>query len=146
MKTLASLEKYSQYHLVVLRVGLGLFMFFGWGMGKLTAGPERWEKLGGAMATYGIDFLPTFWGFMATFAESIAALLIVVGLFTRYNAFLLGFTMLTVILSRHTEDIMAMKLGALGTPFYVLLICVALILTGAGSVWNLEKKLFGKEY
>jgi putative oxidoreductase len=145
-KGLSPLEKYAHYHIVILRIGLGLFMFFGWGLDKLSGGQELWAKLGGAMSTYGITFAPSLWGFMATFAESIAALCIAVGLFTRYGALLLGFTMLTVLLSRHTGDIAAFNLKPFATPFFILLMSVVLLLTGAGKIWNLEKKLFGKEH
>lgn len=146
MKISAFFEKYSSYHIAVLRIGTGLFMFFTWGLGKLLAGPERWERLGGAMAAYGITIFPTFWGFMAMFSQTFAALMIAVGLFTRYNAMLLGFTFLTIIVSGHINDILTGNFAEFGTSFYILLCCITLILSGGGEKLNLERKLFGKEF
>jgi putative oxidoreductase len=76
-----------------LRFTLGLMMALAHGYGKITAGPELWGKVGGAMGIFGITFAPVFWGFMAAFAESIAALAVAAGVFTRYSAALVAFTM-----------------------------------------------------
>jgi len=80
--------------LLLMRVGFGgLMMNHGWD--KVAGGPEKWKGLGGwAMGTLGIDFLPTFWGFMAAFAEFFGAFGVLIGLFTRLNASLAAFTML----------------------------------------------------
>jgi putative oxidoreductase len=77
------LDKYRDLGLLFLRAAVGLYMAFGHGLGKITAGTERWAELGGTMGLLGINFLPTFWGFMAAFAEFICALLVVVGFVTR---------------------------------------------------------------
>ncbi|TNE87027.1 MAG: DoxX family protein [Deltaproteobacteria bacterium] len=63
------------------------------GWGKLMGGPEKWEKLGGAMESLGITFAPTFWGFCAASAESVGAALVVVGLLTRPAAASVAFTL-----------------------------------------------------
>ena len=46
------------------------------------------------MGAIGITFLPVFWGFMAALAETLGALLLAIGLFTRYALALLLFTMI----------------------------------------------------
>ncbi len=81
--------------LLVLRLGVGFGFIWYHGWAKLAGGPERWAALGGAMSSVGLGFLPfpEFWGFMAAFAESAAALLFAAGLFFRPAAFLLAFTM-----------------------------------------------------
>jgi putative oxidoreductase len=81
--------------LLVLRLGFGLAFIWFHGWDKITAGPERWEMLGGNMANYGITFWPSLWGFLASIAESVAAVLIAVGFLFRPASFLLAFTMLT---------------------------------------------------
>jgi putative oxidoreductase len=79
--------------LLVIRVGVGVaFMTHGWP--KITGGPDKWAKLGGAMRHVGIDFMPTFWGFMASFAEFAGGLALALGLLFVPAAGLLAFTML----------------------------------------------------
>jgi len=78
--------------LLVLRVGLGAMMLFH-GVPKLLGGPQKWEKLGGAMTHVGIDVWPTVWGFAAALTETLGAVLLAVGLLTRLNASLLLATM-----------------------------------------------------
>ena len=52
------------------------------------AGTGRWYIFGrGLSDLLGLDFLSIPLGFMASFAESIAALLIIVGWYTRPSAF-----------------------------------------------------------
>ena len=85
--------KLRDFGLLLLRLGAGLFMFIGHGWGKIVAGPEQWEGLGGTMELIGITFLPVVWGFMAALAESVAAVLLAVGFLTRTAALLLIGTM-----------------------------------------------------
>jgi len=79
--------------LLVIRVGVGLSLLIFHGFGKISGGPETWERVGGAMGNLGITFLPAMWGFFAAFAESVCPLLIVLGVLTRPAAALLAFTM-----------------------------------------------------
>jgi len=66
--------------LMIIRLGLGIaFMIHGAPI--LMGGPEKWQVLGGAMGYLGINFLPTFWGFMAAFSEFFGALFLILGLF-----------------------------------------------------------------
>lgn len=91
-------EKNLDLGLLVLRVFIGASMLIFHGWGKLTGGPERWEGLGGAMASFGITFAPVFWGFMAAFAESVCSLLVILGFRIRFAAGLLAFTMLVAVI------------------------------------------------
>lgn len=93
MAMFAKLGRFNDFALLVLRVGLG-FMMVLHGYPKLFAGPEKWGKLGGAMANMGITYAPEFWGFMAAFSESIGGALLILGLLFRPAAILLFFTML----------------------------------------------------
>lgn len=87
------LDKYRDTGLLFLRAAVGLYMAFGHGLGKITAGAGRWAELGGTMELIGISFLPTFWGFMAAFAEFVCALLVVAGFLTRPALLLLVINM-----------------------------------------------------
>ena len=75
-------------------------MFYYHGFAKITAGTDRWERLGSRLSEFiGLDFLSIPLGFMASFSESIAALFIMVGIFIRPSSFLLIFTMIVASLS-----------------------------------------------
>lgn len=90
--TWRGLGRWQDVGLLVMRVGLGLGMVaHGWP--KPWGGPAKWEALGGAMASVGITFLPTFWGLCAALAEVFGGLLLAVGLATRPAAAALAFTM-----------------------------------------------------
>ncbi len=94
------MDRYRDLGLLIIRLGIGISVLAFHGWGKITAGPERWEKLGGEMAHFGIRFLPTFWGLMAALAESLGSVLIILGLLFRPAAGVLAFTMLVAVL-RH---------------------------------------------
>jgi len=85
--------------LLILRLGFGFELIYFHGWSKLMAGPERWERVGGAMANIGIGFAPTFWGFMAALTETLGAILFAAGLFFRPVSLLLAFTMLIAMIS-----------------------------------------------
>ncbi len=87
------LSKYTDAGLLVFRLGFGLGFLFFHGWDKLVGGPERWQGVGSAMSSLGIDFGHTFWGFLAAFSESIGGLMIAAGLFYRPIVMLLAFTM-----------------------------------------------------
>lgn len=120
--------------LLVIRLGIGLSMFLFHGYGKITGGPERWKGIGAQMANLGIDFMPTFWGFMAAFSESVGSILLILGLFFRPVAAMLAFTMLVAV-TRHLslpED--ASGAGWKGASHALELGCIylGLLLTGPG--------------
>ena len=94
------INKYQDLGLLVLRLGVGgaYVLIHGWP--KISGGPERWARIGGAMEVFGIEFLPAVWGFMAAFAEFFGGLCIVLGLFFRPACLLLATTMF-VATTRH---------------------------------------------
>ena len=87
--------------LLIARVGLGA-MFIFHGFPKLVGGPERWEKTGRAMKVIGVDFWPTFWGFMAGVAEFAGGLFLMLGMFHTTFCLLLAFTMIIASLKHYT--------------------------------------------
>lgn len=79
--------------LLILRIGIGgMFLFHG--VPKLLGGPARWEKVGSALGAFGIDFAPTFWGFMAAVAEAGGGLCLALGVAFRPALALLLTTMI----------------------------------------------------
>jgi putative oxidoreductase len=84
---------YKDIGILIGRTGLGAMMMVH-GIPKLMGGVAKWEGLGTTMQNLGINFAPIFWGFMASFSESIGGLLIILGLFFRPAAILIILTML----------------------------------------------------
>ena len=129
---------YHSYGLLLLRIIGGSMMVYNHGWGKITAGPEKWNRLGHALTDIiGFEFLSTFFGFMAAFSESVCALLIIIGLFTRPASILLFFTMFVASMN-HIMDSEMPELAIM----YCLLSLV-LIISGPGN-YSLDKKWFSK--
>ncbi|RVU01382.1 DoxX family protein [Mucilaginibacter limnophilus] len=78
MALFSSLGKYKNFGLLLTRLGLGV-MFIWHGYPKLMGGPQMWEQLGMSMQNFGINFLPTMWGFLSAITESFGGLLILIG-------------------------------------------------------------------
>ncbi|MEO8794678.1 MAG: DoxX family protein [Daejeonella sp.] len=93
MAILASLGKYRNTGLLIIRVGLGI-MFMYHGYPKLLGGPDKWAAVGSSMKYVGIDFLPALWGFLAAATETFGGFLLLLGLAFRPVTLLLTFTML----------------------------------------------------
>ena len=84
----------------------------------------------------GFESLKVFFGFMASFAESIGAIFIMVGFLTRFSSSLLFFTMMVASLKHYLEgDFSELAL------IYAL-ICFTLMISGSCkySVDNILKK------
>jgi len=96
------LDQYRNPGLLILRIGIGV-MFMLHGFPKLMGGPDLWTRLGGATASIGVDFAPTFMGFMAAFAEFGGGLLLILGLLTRPACLLLCVTMI-VATAMHVQN------------------------------------------
>jgi len=93
MAILASLGKYRNTGLFLMRLGLGV-MFMLHGYPKLLGGPETWTNVGGAMKYLGITFVPAAWGLAAAAIETFGGFLILIGLAFRPVCLFLLFTMI----------------------------------------------------
>ena len=133
---LTSLDKYRDIGLLILRMGLGCMFLFHGGP-KLFGGPEKWEKVGGAMATFGIQLMPAFWGFMAAISEFLGGICIISGLFFRPACILLAITM-TVAASRHLNQ--GDGLSGASHAIEDGIVFLSLILIGPGK-YSLDEKL-----
>lgn len=118
------------FGLLLLRAGVGISLAVANGYGKITAGPQLWEKIGGAMSNLGIHFLPVFWGFMASFAEFFCALLVAIGFLTRSAALLVAFTM---FVAAYTHLYNGDGFGDASHAIELLTVFAALLFTGAGK-------------
>jgi putative oxidoreductase len=124
------LDKYRDLGLLLLRVSFGLYMAFGHGLGKIRGGPEQWAQLGGVMeGIFGFGFLPTFWGFMAAFAEFICALLVALGFLSRPASILLVVNMFVAAMAHITGVID----GGPETALLYGAVFISLIFTGPGA-------------
>ena len=135
---LHKLDRFRDVGLLLLRLGIGGTYIFVHGMGKLFGGPDRWERLGDAMSQFGIDFLPTFWGFMAAFAEFGGGILLVLGLFFRPALLVLLLpTMIVAAVGHFTGDIP-------GAPWHAAKMAIlffSLIFIGPGD-YSLDAVLY----
>ncbi len=124
--------------ILILRITTGFLMFFNHGLGKITAGTERWERLGHALTDIiGIDAFHVFFGFMASLAESLGAILIAFGLFTRISSFLLFFTMAIASLKHFIKD----DFSELALVYALL--CIVIMIIGPGK-YSADRYLFNK--
>lgn len=129
----------TDFAVLLLRVAAGLIFI-----------PHGWAKVGGSggaaafaadMTVYGI---PPFLGHVAAWAELVGAALLVVGLLTRIDAFLLACTMFVaafiVLLPDALYEVPAGASKLLGAlrgiemPLALFAICFALVLTGPGRI------------
>jgi putative oxidoreductase len=116
--------------LLILRVGIGgMFIAHGWP--KLVGGPERWEKIGGAVKVFGIDFAPTFFGFAAAAAETLGGLCLALGvLFTPALAMLVVTMAVAAAMHLDRGDGFARSSHAIESA----ILFVALMLIGPGKL------------
>ena len=135
-----SLKHSSDIGILILRIFPGVVMFLNHGLNKISAGIAKWERLGGALTDLiGFESLKIFFGFMASYAESIGALFIIFGLLTRFSSFLLFFTMIVASLKHYFEGEFSELAFIYGCIYF------ALIISGPGkySVDNILKKKIG---
>lgn len=122
---------------------------------RLSAGliflPHGWSKIAGegGVAAFAADMagnyrIPTLLGYVAAYAEALGAVLLIAGLLTRVDAFLLAGTMFVAAFVVQLPDALfglqpgAIKvfeaLRGIETPLAMLAICVALVLLGPGRI------------
>lgn len=125
--------------LVRLTVGLAFSLIFG--LPKIEGGTALWEQIGAATANLGFSFVPTFWGFMASLSEFGGGILLVLGLFVRPAAVLMGITMIFAAVHHMTAQDQWYNTI---TPLVYLSIFILLFLTGAGR-YSLDALIFKRK-
>ena len=130
---------YLSHSLLILRFIPSIMMIYNHGWSKITAGYEKWERLGAALTDFiGLEYLNVFFGFMAALSESAVMIFVVVGLFTRPAALLLLFTMFVASVN-HIVDGEFPELAIL-----YLLIMLVLFICGPGKL-SLDYHYFSKK-
>ncbi|MDP2654507.1 MAG: DoxX family protein [Candidatus Omnitrophota bacterium] len=122
--------------LLILRVGIGI-MFIHHGYGKLAAGPEMWTKVGGALALFGINFAPQFFGLMAALSEFAGGACLVLGLFARYAAAFMFFTM---VVASNMHLAKGDGINGASHAIEMGIVFLSLVLIGAGA-YSLDDRL-----
>ncbi|MFK7850584.1 MAG: DoxX family protein [Akkermansiaceae bacterium] len=121
--------------LLFLRVGIGLMMFLGHGLGKIQSYADKKDSFP-IPDFFPLSFMSSPISLMATIgAEVGCALLIVVGLATRPAAFVLAFTMTVAAFNIHGGGpwFMADGEGSKEPALLFLIPAIAILLAGAGS-------------
>lgn len=109
--------------LLIFRLFVGLSMALAHGLAKL---PPNDQLIGGVES---IGFpLPIVFAWLAGLSEFLGGLAIAAGLYTRFAALFLGFTMAVAGFIVHSNDPFQTKELA----FFYLAACVLLVFTGAG--------------
>ena len=125
--------------LLFLRLLPGYYFIANHGWSKII-NPSKWTKLGNAFSKYFgdmLDFANPFFGFTAAFAESICAILILFGLFTRPASFLASATMFVAAFNHITTT------GSPEKAWLYFSIFLALILLGPGK-YSLDRIFFSR--
>ena len=119
-------------------ISTGTLMFYLHGFGKITSGYDRWERLGKTVTDIiGIDSMAIPLGLMASISESILAIFILIGFYTRTSTFFLGFTMM-VAFNKHLFS-EGLKSGEMALLYLILCIIIFLLGPGRYSIDRLIK-------
>jgi putative oxidoreductase len=135
MAIFESFSKYRNTGLLILRLGIGMMMMVH-GLPKIMGGPDGWVQLGGNMRVVNIDFLPTFWGFMAAITEGLGGFLLILGLFFRPVNILLVITMTIATLVHFSKGD---GINGASHAIELAIVFLSLILIGPGK-YSIDKK------
>lgn len=120
--------------LLVLRLWLGLTMFFNHGLDKLTHFSAMSSKFPNPL---GIGSAPSL--ALVTFAETAGALLLALGLLTRFAA-------LTLVIDLGVAFIMVHKaVSGMGELAFIYSAGYVALLIAGGGFFSMDKVLFGKK-
>ena len=130
----AFLSRNRDAGLLLLRITLGAIFLWAHGWAKLAGGMKTWHGLGMAMGHFGITFWPTFWGFMATMAETVGIALMMIGLAFRPACLLVAVTMAVAgIHVWHSEKNAAAAIQQASHAWELGLVFFSLIFIGPGK-------------
>jgi putative oxidoreductase len=129
--------------LLILRLGIGA-IFLVHGTPKILGGPAKWEQLGMAMSNVGIDFMPVFWGFMASCSEFFGAICLMLGLLFRPAAALMAFTMI-IATTMHLTKGDGFNVASHPMKCVVLFVSTAIIGPGKYAIDQKLAEYFGRD-
>jgi putative oxidoreductase len=127
-----SLDRWSDFGLLVMRVGIGALFMCVHGFPKLAGGPDKWESVGKAMGYLSIDFGHTAWGFAAAVAETLGGLLLILGWGHRPAALALFMTMAVASIWKYFPEFLG-GWDAAAYPVAMAVVCLGLLFTGPGK-------------
>ncbi len=126
---LTGLNRYRDFGLLLLRVGVGLVMILhGWP--KVVGGPKTWTMIGGAMQHLGIHFYPVLWGFLAAMSETLGGAFLLLGFLFRPATASLFFTM--VVATTFLIKTQGAAFNAWSEPVSMGIVFLGLFFIGAG--------------
>lgn len=134
------LNRMQPWGIFLLRIVLGLSMVVHGYPKVIPAGGLHTSSIGSALDHYARYVaslgLPEWLGYVSAFAEFVGGLCMIVGLFTRFFAFLIAVNMLVAIL------FVALRLGYSRSEYPLALAAMAflLLLTGPGKA-NLDRRI-----
>lgn len=132
----AILSRNRDAGLLMLRLTLGALFIWAHGWDKLAGGTDKWQDIGTAMKHLGVTFWPTFWGFLATMAETAGIVLFMIGLAFRPACLVIAITM--AVAGIHASHIaskgMALQSGSHAWELGILFFSMMFIGPGKYSV------------
>lgn len=134
-------NKYRDFGLLFIRLGVGIAFAFTYGLMKIQGGPEFWTMIGGSMSKVGITFCHTIFGFLASSSEFFGGILLILGLFTRTASFFMAFTMLMASITHFSK---LDPWHVVMHPMELFAVFMGLIFLGAGK-YSLNYLLFERK-
>lgn len=125
-----SLDRYSDFGVLLLRLSTGIIFMLVHGLGKFTGGSDMWKRLGSAMSNFGINFWHEFWGFMAMFSEFIVPVFLILGFWYRPALFLVTVTM---IVAASTHLLKLDPWGKIAYPMMMIFVFSSMFIIGPGK-------------
>ncbi len=140
-----SQKRIASWSPTVMRVALGGIILVH-GLGKLLGiGPAASSVSGfaGFLASLGVPF-PELMAWVVTLVETVGALMIIMGLFTRYAAVLVAIDMAAATWLVHIPVGFAPNDGGFAYTLLLGLVAIGLVLSGPGRL-ALDHAIFGRE-
>jgi putative oxidoreductase len=126
---LAVLDRYSDFGLLVIRVGLGLMFALYHGWPKIIGGPDEWQHTGRAVSYLGLHGGYVAWGLLAALTECAGGTCLVLGFVARPAALALAVEMSVAAIWRYYPFHSA---GIAAHPFELAVVFLGLFFTGPG--------------
>ncbi|HSY53164.1 MAG TPA: DoxX family protein [Opitutaceae bacterium] len=131
------LDGFSDFGLLIIRVGLGAMFAFYHGWPKLIGGLDEWQHTGRAMSYLGVHGGYTAWGFLAMLVECGGGVCLVLGLAARPVALALAFEMFVAAIWRYYPFHTA---GLAAHPFELAIVFLGLFFIGPGK-YSIDSQL-----
>lgn len=130
MLRLAFLDRFSDFGLLVLRVGIGTIFLFVHGFPHFAGGAKDWARIGRAMSYLGVGSGHTWWGLAALLSMTLGAICLIVGFCHRPAALALTGTMLVASIWRFYPF---GGWDAAAYPVTMSVVCFSMVILGPGK-------------